>query len=782
MNAIESAENNSYKEKINLSKFYLLITNTFNSFLKCFLSCIYKLKNKLSKNIGYKIVGQNKLNIKENNKDNNKSKTNSFKDLNIINYNFTFNNIKIKEKPLVHSTNPLYYNSYQKEISGILYPDNLFRRIWDIIIIFLLLYTAIILPYTVCFIDTVPTSGIGLIETIIDFMFLLDIFINFFSAYIDDVGIIIDNKKLISINYLSGYFFMDFVSSLPIQLMLYSFETDISGSKISISRIYKTLRLIRFIKMIRVKKYDKILNYLFSHFNLNVALSKIVFITLITFLLVHISSCLWFFITKLEKFNNSWIFENNLTEKSDFHIYITCFYWSTYTLFTIGFGNISPNSIEEKIFCIIWIVYGALFYSYTFGNLKTIINNFDKREIIINNKLKKVEAFSEKLDIGADLSSKIKSFFEHKYKNNLIYDNDNLLDKLSEPLVYKIIYKVFEEFITNYEFLNRSKGSTASNKFVIDFILSLKPLFIKDKNFILYEYGQITSEEVYFNIKGRVKFLSEENYEILVYSYFTYFGEVEVLFDENRFFTSIITEPSELLFIKKENYINILKKHARIFELEIYKAYKRREFYINRTKSIRESKAEYLKRKIYLKQYNINQNSNTSVNSNKINVDLDFSGAFDLKEKSNISNINDSSYESKISKSTYKHIKEEDNISSLELSPDSKLNINNKIDKINNCIISNNQVAKIDNNIDNLSYKIVYGNKTKRNVLEKALTKINHKKRAQDVVRYLNNKSQIFVDFEEMNDLRNNLYKLVRDIREKLIKVEVKLRDIFIKD
>lgn len=475
-----------------------------------------------------------------------------------------------------------------KHQSLMIYPDSIFRKIWDPLIFFSLLYTAIFLPYSICFLDTSTSNVNGLLETIIDFLFLLDVVVNFFSAYLDEIEIIIDDREKIFIHYFYGYFFIDLLGGLPIQLILSSVEeshdrlNDVGG----IARVYKLFRLIRLIKMIRVKKYDKIINYIFSQLDLNVSLGKILFIVLITFLLVHISSCLFYFLTKVEDFNASWLYLNDLYDYPDLELYLTCVYWSMYTIFTIGFGDIKPASNIEKIFAIIWIIYGALFYSYTFGNLKTIISNYDKRDLIINEKIKKIEDFSEKLNISRELTYKIKSFYSHKFQNNLIYDNDKLLNELSDELINKIIRRVYKELLNDNSIFRNSP-----NKFINEFILCLKPLFLKLPNMVLYEIGKFT-EEVYFVSHGKIGFYTENQEKLLVYSKGTYFGEVEVFFDEPRYFNAISQEPVELLFMNKFDFLRILMKFPKMFEMEIYKAYKRREFYLKRMFDLRKKQCE----------------------------------------------------------------------------------------------------------------------------------------------------------------------------------------------
>jgi len=67
------------------------------------------------------------------------------------------------------------------------------------------------MPFRISFIDSTTISNI-IFDTIIDFLFLSDIFINFFTAYEDPkVGIEVRIKR-IAMNYLLSWFILDLFS------------------------------------------------------------------------------------------------------------------------------------------------------------------------------------------------------------------------------------------------------------------------------------------------------------------------------------------------------------------------------------------------------------------------------------------------------------------------------------------------------------------------------------------------------------------------------------------
>ena len=58
------------------------------------------------------------------------------------------------------------------------------------------------------------------LEIIIDCLFLGDIFVNFISAYEEDEMIEVDDRKLIAINYLKGWFIIDVVAIFPLEAFI----------------------------------------------------------------------------------------------------------------------------------------------------------------------------------------------------------------------------------------------------------------------------------------------------------------------------------------------------------------------------------------------------------------------------------------------------------------------------------------------------------------------------------------------------------------------------------
>ena len=76
------------------------------------------------------------------------------------------------------------YKQKRKVLPFILEPDSKFKILWNLNIIFLLLYTAVVTPYRTSFSDDLEqVDFFYVMELLIDINFGIDIFINFISAY-----------------------------------------------------------------------------------------------------------------------------------------------------------------------------------------------------------------------------------------------------------------------------------------------------------------------------------------------------------------------------------------------------------------------------------------------------------------------------------------------------------------------------------------------------------------------------------------------------------------------
>ena len=97
-----------------------------------------------------------------------------------------------------------------------MYPKNQKKRIFDIYICLLLIFSCIEIPYRLVLTQGDDDAIWQTINYFIDISFLLDIIFNFNTAYFDEDFKLIDDRKEIAKQYLKSWFIIDLLAIAPL--------------------------------------------------------------------------------------------------------------------------------------------------------------------------------------------------------------------------------------------------------------------------------------------------------------------------------------------------------------------------------------------------------------------------------------------------------------------------------------------------------------------------------------------------------------------------------------
>lgn len=95
-----------------------------------------------------------------------------------------------------------------------IYPEDRFKKYWDIIITLNLIVSCIYIPYNLAFIIDTDLTQI-IIEAITNSLFGIDLIFCFCTAYYDSSFKIVEDRKLIAISYLKGWLCFDIIALVP---------------------------------------------------------------------------------------------------------------------------------------------------------------------------------------------------------------------------------------------------------------------------------------------------------------------------------------------------------------------------------------------------------------------------------------------------------------------------------------------------------------------------------------------------------------------------------------
>ena len=126
---------------------------------------------------------------------------------------------------------------------------------WDLVILIALCYTSSVTPYEVMVLRKGEDNAAWLVglNVFVDCIFGVDIILNFFLAYFDtNIHQWMYDQRMIMINYMSTYFFIDLISVLPINYFGKQFGNNDradGGQSVQSLRLLRVLRLSKLAKV-----------------------------------------------------------------------------------------------------------------------------------------------------------------------------------------------------------------------------------------------------------------------------------------------------------------------------------------------------------------------------------------------------------------------------------------------------------------------------------------------------------------------------------------------------
>ena len=131
--------------------------------------------------------------------------------------------------------------------------------------------------------------------------------------------------------------------------------------------------------------------------NISVGLIRMVNVLISMFFLVHLMACFWYMAASLEEdINNTWVGGKGLVDEKPGYKYWNAFYWAFQTVTTVGYGDFSISTTTEYILALIWMVIGVNFYSFTIGNVSSIIAAMDAKASLLTSKIQTLNDYSAK--------------------------------------------------------------------------------------------------------------------------------------------------------------------------------------------------------------------------------------------------------------------------------------------------------------------------------------------------------------------------------------------------
>ncbi|VVC43365.1 Hypothetical protein CINCED_3A007854 [Cinara cedri] len=413
----------------------------------------------------------------------------------------------------------------------VIHPCSKFRFYWDLCMLLLLVANLIILPVGISFFnDDFDTRWI-IFNCLSDTIFLVDIIVNFRTGVLqpDNSEQVILEPKLIARNYLRSWFFLDLISSLPLDYLFLMINQDVgdgiqgiqilhAGRALRILRLAKLLSLVRLLRLSRLVRY---VNQWEEVYFLNMASVFMRIFNLICMMLLigHWSGCLQFLVPNLQGFPpDSWVAINELQDANWAEKYSWSLFKAMSHMLCIGYGRFPPQSLTDMWLTMLSMISGATCYALFLGHATNLIQSLDSSRRQYREKVKQVEEYMSYRRLPLDMRKRITEYFEHRYQGKF-FDEKWILDEMSDKLREDVRNYTCRKLVTNLPLLRN-----ADSNLLTELIDCLEFEMFQPGDMVIREGTAAT--KMYFLHEGAVEVLVSDAQEVVAtLSDGNYFGE-----------------------------------------------------------------------------------------------------------------------------------------------------------------------------------------------------------------------------------------------------------------
>ena len=383
----------------------------------------------------------------------------------------------------------------EEELDYYISPNSLFIKFFDFFLLISSLIYFIFIPYFLSQ-NLLISNESHLFKIILrfsDIIYIIDLIINFFKAYKNYDEILIKKTKKIFFHYLKSWFVVDLIQAFP-YFSFFNFlekKYDLKNQKIYIMLMIKAIKIY---KIMDDNTTISFLSELFSKIEIIDDHHSNIEVIFIFLSCLNMTTCLYIFLGN--NYYPSWIIKLTIQDESYLNIYLTSLYFVIVTITTVGYGDITGDTIPEILFQIILLILGTIAYSFIISYFSNYIVKINQKSLNFENKLNILNEI--KLHHPNMKNSLYKEVLRNLHNEEFYEKKDKqiLFQGLPYSLKNKLIMEMYKPIIKNFVFFKDIDNSD----FIVKVATSLKPL-ISVKGDILIREGDFI-KEIFFIKKG----------------------------------------------------------------------------------------------------------------------------------------------------------------------------------------------------------------------------------------------------------------------------------------
>lgn len=324
-------------------------------------------------------------------------------------------------------------------------------------------------------------------------------------------GLLLRDCKKLATNYLKSFQFkLDIFSIIPIDIIFIFYMSDYRTR-------FRFNRLIRVNRLFECRlKIETRTSYPF--------LFRICYLVLIIIVMIHCNACLYYIISKHIGFNSDdWVLHFESDARDFFNEYISCFFWSTMMLTTIGEVE-SPDNTAESAVMIITFLLAIVVVATLVGNIGSVISNMTIEKDKFQRRVDAIKSLMTIRKVSKELDKRVVKWFDYLNKSNHQSLNEiEILANLPQKLCIEIASYVHLETLKKVNIF-----SDCEEGLLKELVTKLKLQVYSPGDFVCKK-GDI-GKEMYIIEKGSLNVVSDDGKTIFVtLKAGAFFGEISIL-------------------------------------------------------------------------------------------------------------------------------------------------------------------------------------------------------------------------------------------------------------
>lgn len=457
-------------------------------------------------------------------------------------------------------------------------PHSYFLQAWFGLILAVTMYSLIVIPLRVSFLENHEVSAIWLcIDYFGDLIFVADFVMRGFllAFYDENNNLVVHHGEIWFHHVKSGKVKWHILAALPIESIAFSIPALCPLGKLqtwSLFRLNKLLRAIEIPQLIR--RVEQSLSKVGVRVPKNPL--KLLKLLLIIMLLGHLNSCVFFTIANFNQHahsgdalgQNNWANAEGLLDVSPScpgesvslklvsQQYTAALYWAMATISTVGYGDITADldSTQEILYSTLILLVGMSVYTLVIASLEDIVSQLDVTSSLYKTKTDKITTYAQAQCLPESLKSKITSYYEQLWQRHLGTKGERLLKYIPEYLKSDLISNMTRPYIDVTFFVK-----DCCSDFVLHLIRCLTlEIYLPDD--YLFREGE-RSEILYYLYNASVDLLTAQDVKFKTVSYCV-LGESSFFLFEPHICAARAADSSEIFQLSMAAFTNALQEYG----------------------------------------------------------------------------------------------------------------------------------------------------------------------------------------------------------------------------